>query len=89
MDKLPDGEYTERSFEDHFKPDTRSDYSDLIQKEKLPCKRNARQKIWGARFRGHLCLSHPRKIRIMYRKWVLYQMTVDSSVVRGDTRPHH
>jgi hypothetical protein len=36
MDNLPDGEYTERSFEDHFKPDTRSDYSDLIQKEKLP-----------------------------------------------------
>ena len=36
MDNTPDGEYTERSFEDHFKPDPRSDYSDLIQKEKLP-----------------------------------------------------
>ena len=36
MDNLPDSEYTERSFEDHFRPDTRSDYSDLIQKEKLP-----------------------------------------------------
>jgi hypothetical protein len=36
MEPAPDGEYTERSFEDHFKPDPRSDYSDLIQKEKLP-----------------------------------------------------
>jgi len=36
MEPAPDGEYTERSFEDHFKPAPRSDYSDLIQKEKLP-----------------------------------------------------
>jgi len=36
MDNLPDGEFNERSFEDHFRPDSRSDYSDLIQKEKLP-----------------------------------------------------
>ncbi len=30
-----DGEYRTMSFEDHFRPDARSDYSDLIQKEQI------------------------------------------------------
>ena len=34
MDEDYEGEYRSRSFEDHFRPDARSDYSDLIQKEK-------------------------------------------------------
>ena len=36
MDDLAEGEYRRpRSFEDHFKPEPRSDYGDLIQKEKI------------------------------------------------------
>ena len=36
MDDLAEGEYRRpRSFEDHFKPEPRSDYGDLIQKEKM------------------------------------------------------
>ena len=27
--------YRQRSFEDHFRPEARSDYSDLIQKERI------------------------------------------------------
>ncbi len=34
MDDYGETEYTPRSFEEHFRPDSRSDYSDLIQKEK-------------------------------------------------------
>ena len=34
MDEDYEGGYRSRSFEDHFRPDARSDYSDLIQKEK-------------------------------------------------------
>jgi len=33
MDDVADGEYRPRSFEEHFRPDARSDYSDLITKE--------------------------------------------------------
>jgi len=33
MDDVADGEYRTRSFEEHFRPDARSDYSDLITKE--------------------------------------------------------
>ena len=33
-DENADG-YRQRSFEDHFRPDSRSDYSDLIQKERI------------------------------------------------------
>lgn len=36
MDDLSDGEYRTRSFEEHFRPDARSDYSDLIQRDELP-----------------------------------------------------
>ena len=36
MEDIADGEYQPRSFEDHFRPDSRSDYSDLIEREKLP-----------------------------------------------------
>ena len=35
MDEDYGGEYGSRSFEDHFRPDARSDYSDLIQKERI------------------------------------------------------
>jgi len=35
MEEDYDGEYRSRSFEDHFRPDARSDYSDLIQKERI------------------------------------------------------
>jgi DNA-binding NarL/FixJ family response regulator len=31
-----DSTYQTRSFEEHFRPDARSDYSDLIQREELP-----------------------------------------------------
>ena len=34
MDDYGETEYIPRSFEEHFRPDSRSDYSDLIQKEK-------------------------------------------------------
>jgi hypothetical protein len=34
MDDYSDSEYRPRSFEEHFRPDARSDYSDLIHKEK-------------------------------------------------------
>lgn len=34
MDDYSESEYRPRSFEEHFRPDSRSDYSDLIQKEK-------------------------------------------------------
>jgi len=34
MDDYGETEYRPRSFEEHFRPDSRSDYSDLIQKEK-------------------------------------------------------
>ena len=34
MDDYGESEYRPRSFEEHFRPDSRSDYSDLIQKEK-------------------------------------------------------
>ena len=36
MEDITDSEYRSHSFEDHFRPDARSDYSDLIQREKLP-----------------------------------------------------
>ncbi len=36
MDDLSDGELRTRSFEEHFRPDARSDYSDLIQRDELP-----------------------------------------------------
>jgi len=36
MDDLSDGEFRTRSFEEHFRPDARSDYSDLIQRDELP-----------------------------------------------------
>jgi len=35
MDEDSEGGYRTRSFEDHFRPDARSDYSDLIQKERI------------------------------------------------------
>ncbi len=34
MDDYSESEYRPRSFEEHFRPDSRSDYTDLIQKEK-------------------------------------------------------
>jgi len=36
MEDITDSEYHSHSFEDHFRPDARSDYSDLIQREPLP-----------------------------------------------------
>jgi|TARA_R110001632_G_scaffold14697_1_gene49223 hypothetical protein len=33
MEDLDEGTFRSRSFEDHFRPDSRSDYSDLIQRE--------------------------------------------------------
>ena len=35
MDEDYEGDYRKKSFEDHFRPDARSDYSDLIQKERI------------------------------------------------------
>ena len=36
MDDFSESEFRTRSFEEHFRPDARSDYSDLIQREELP-----------------------------------------------------
>ena len=36
MDDFSDSEFRTRSFEDHFRPDARSDYSELIQRDELP-----------------------------------------------------
>ena len=42
-DENADG-YRQRSFEDHFRPDARSDYSDLIQKERIIPKEEKKEK---------------------------------------------
>jgi hypothetical protein len=47
MDEDNDGEFRSRSFEDHFRPDARSDYSDLIQKEKPVVKEEKKEKKKG------------------------------------------
>ena len=47
MEEDYDGEYRSRSFEDHFRPDARSDYSDLIQKERIIPKEEKKEKKKG------------------------------------------
>ena len=36
MDEFSEGELRTRSFEEHFRPDARSDYNDLIMRDEIP-----------------------------------------------------
>ena len=61
MDDVADGEYRTRSFEEHFRPDARSDYSDLITKESPipPRTETKKEDLWHSCSCDNLVYCYP------------------------------